>query len=73
MYLPLPATLIAFGICLGVFILAAWQSSKPARPEKGPRMIPWTLIAIMAGGIGVILIAHLMTFAGMEPQRPRRF
>ena len=37
-------------------------------------MIHWTLIAILAAGLAVILLAHLASFAGFDfSQRPGRF
>ena len=69
MYLSLPVSLLAFSGCIGLFILARWRSGQPVRPERGPRMIPWTLIAIVAGACGLILAVHLLSFAGIEPVR----
>lgn len=35
-------------------------------------MIPWTFIAIIAAGVGIIFLAHLLSFTGLDmSQRPR--
>lgn len=73
MYLSLTATLIALGVVIGIFILARWRAGQPVRPERGPRLIPWTLIAIFMGGFAVILIAHLAELAGLDLSQGRRF
>ena len=74
MYLSLPVTLALFIGLVCLFFIARWQGGQPARPERGPRMIPWTLIAILAAGLAVILLAHLASFAGFDfSQRPGRF
>lgn len=73
MYLSLPATLIALAITIAVFILARWRAGQPARPEHGPRMIPWTLIAVAMGGLAIIFAAHLAELGGFDlSQRPPR-
>jgi len=37
-------------------------------------MIPWTLIAVAAGGMAVIFAVHLAELGGLDPsQLPRRF
>lgn len=72
MYLSLPATLIALAICIAVFVLARWRAGQPVRPERGPRMIPWTLIAVVMGGLAVIFLVHLAELGGFDMgQRPR--
>ncbi len=32
-------------------------------------MIPWTFLAIISGGIGLIFLAHLASFAGFDFSR----
>lgn len=74
MYLPLPATIAALILAIAVFVLARWRAGQPLRPERGPRMIPWTLIAVAAGGLAIIFAVHLAELAGLDPsQLPRRF
>lgn len=72
MYLSLTSTLIIFAGCLALFLLARWRSGQPVRPERGPRLIPWTLIAILAAAFGVIMIAHLAELAGLDLSQLRR-
>ncbi len=43
------------------------------RPERGPRLIPWTLIAIIAAGLGLFLIVHLFAYAGFQTGSGRGF
>ena len=72
-YLSLPATLAGLGAVIALFVLARWRAGQPLRPERGPRLIPWTLIAIIAAGVGLFLIVHLVEFTGYEPGSVRRF
>lgn len=72
MYLSLTSTLIALGICAALFAIARWRSGQPVRPERGPRMIPWTMIAIFAAALGVVMLAHLAELAGLDLSQLRR-
>jgi hypothetical protein len=74
MYLSLAPTLTGLALCLGLFFIARWRSGQPVRPERGPRLIPWTLIAIISAAMCVALVVHLVELAGMDPAafRPRR-
>lgn len=72
MYLSLTATLIGLACCSALFFVGRWRAGQPARPERGPRLIPWTLVAIMAAAVGVILIAHLAELGGLDLSQLRR-
>lgn len=59
---------------LAMFIFAGWRSGRPADPLRGPRLIPWTLICIGLAVLMLLLLAHLLSFAGIETgQRVRTF
>tara|TARA_R110002096_G_scaffold1542_2_gene8138 strand:+ start:260 stop:481 length:222 start_codon:yes stop_codon:yes gene_type:complete len=72
MYLSLTSTLIVLGISLAIFMLGRWRGAQPARPERGPRLIPWTLIAIMAAAVAIIMVAHLAELGGLDLSQLRR-
>ena len=70
----LTITLILMTSAAAVFGLSAWRAGRPWNPVRGPRMIPWTVIAILAGAMFLLLLAHLYSFAGIETGRGlRRF
>ena len=52
-------SLAAFGFC-------AWQTRREPDPIKGPRLIPWTGLAITLGFWNLLLVAHLLSFVGIE-------
>ena len=72
MYLSLTTTLVGFAVCVGLFLVGRWRAGQPVRPERGPRLIPWTLIAVLAAAVGVILLAHLAELAGLDLSQLRR-
>ncbi|MEC9250469.1 MAG: hypothetical protein VX501_07455 [Pseudomonadota bacterium] len=72
MYLGLTPTLILLALGVGVFLLARWQSSRPAQPEKGPRMIAWTPVAIAAAVLVLFMLASLAAHMGINLERNPR-
>lgn len=62
----LTLTLILFLTALAGFAWSAWQTRKEPDPVKGPRLIPWTLLAITFGFLILIFAAHLLSFVGIE-------
>lgn len=70
----LPLTLSLMALAAIIFGLSAWRAGRPWNPMRGPRMIPWTVIAILTGAFFLLLLAHLYSFAGVETGRGlRRF
>ena len=72
MHLPLFPTLILLALGVGMFLLARWRGSQPAQPEKGPRMIPWRLVAISSGVLVIFMLASLAADLGIDLSQFRR-
>jgi hypothetical protein len=62
----LSLTLTLFVLSAGAFVFSAWQTRKEPDPAKGPRLIPWTLLSITLGFWLLLLVAHLLSFVGIE-------
>lgn len=62
----LELTLILLFAALAAFAFSAWQTRKEPNPAKGPRLIPWTLLAITLAVFILMLLAHLLSFFGIE-------
>ena len=58
-------TLLAMGLTAAAFAYSAWRSGRPSNPLK-PRMIPWTMVTILAGAVFLFLLAHLFGHFGLE-------
>ncbi|MFC4725096.1 hypothetical protein AB6B38_08130 [Glycocaulis abyssi] len=70
----LTLTLILMIAGLALFAFSAWRSGRPWNPVHGPRMVPWTLICIALAIFLLLLLAHLLSFIGIETgQRVRTF
>lgn len=62
----LTLTLILFIASAAAFAFCAWQTRREPDPAKGPRLIPWTSLAITLGFLLLLLLAHLVSFVGIE-------
>ncbi|MGD2133300.1 MAG: hypothetical protein PVI23_10940 [Maricaulaceae bacterium] len=60
----LTVALIALG--LGVLVFAAWRHGRPPDFAKGPRMIPWMMIVLVAATWLLVMVVHLANLFGLE-------
>ena len=68
MSLSLTLALLAAVVALAIF--AGWRGARPSQPHLGVRMIPWSLIMVLAGVMALMLIVHVAALLGM-PQATR--
>ena len=69
----LTLTLVLMGVFIAGFGLCAWQSGRPSDPARGPRMIPWTLLAIFSATAAIFMLVHLVNLFGFETGQGRGF
>ena len=65
----LPLTL---AIAAGLFALAVfsgWRGARPPNPLKGPRLIPWRMIMLLAAAGLMPMIVHLLNLVGVHTGR----
>ncbi|WP_270374753.1 MULTISPECIES: hypothetical protein [Marinicauda] len=67
----LTTTLIILGVCAAGFAFSAWRTSRPSDPIKGPRLIPWTSLAILFGMGALLMLVHVANIAGIETGQGR--
>ena len=36
------------GMCAMVSVFAGWRGARPPNPMKGPRMVPWRFVMVLA-------------------------
>ncbi|HTN41329.1 MAG TPA: hypothetical protein VLZ84_09280 [Asticcacaulis sp.] len=41
--------------------------------HKGPRMVPWTLLMLLAFTVTLFLIVHLLNLIGIQTKPPERY
>jgi hypothetical protein len=62
----LPLTLVLLAAALALTVFAAWRGALPPNPLKGPRMIPWRFLMILAAALTMLLLIHLTGLFGAE-------
>lgn len=55
-----PLTLVFAAVAACVAVFAGWRGALPSQPVKGPRMIPWRWIMLLATAAGILLLVHYL-------------
>ena len=50
---------------LGVF--AGWRGARPFDPRRGPRMVPWRFVMVLAAALAIVLGFTAARMAGFSP------
>ena len=58
-------TLIALASALALALLFGWLGARPPRPHRGPRLIPYRFLMLLAGVGVVLLLVHVKELAGL--------
>ena len=64
-------TLTLFAAAAGVFALAVWRSSRPSDPLR-PRLIPWTMVMLIAVTVMLVALVHVLAIYGIDLSDMRR-
>lgn len=51
-------SLSLFAVCLALFVLSSWRAGRP-HDSLSPRLIPWRLVIVGSGALGLIDLALL--------------
>ena len=57
-------TLLIAGIALVVALFSGWRGARPPDPVRGPRLIPWQFIMMLAAAAVMLMLAHMAVLAG---------
>lgn len=52
---------------LGLF--AGWRGARPPDPHRGPRMIPWRFIMLLAAAGAILMLVHAVNLMGFTTGR----
>ncbi len=55
-----------------VAVLAGWRGARPPNLAKGPRLIPWRPLMVIAAAFALIMLVHLVNLLGVETGRGQR-
>ena len=68
-----PLTAILTVVCLLCAAGSGYMGAKMPDPRRGPRMVPWRFLMLIAVLVGLMLIVHLLTLLGLKHDQPMRF
>jgi len=52
--------------CATVAVLCGWRGARPPDPMRGPRLIPWRFLMVLAGAAAVLLLVGAVRGAGSD-------
>lgn len=65
----LAPTLALLAVVAALGGLCAWRGARPPNPHRGPRLIPYRFLMVLAGALVIYLCAHLLSLAGVTTGR----
>jgi hypothetical protein len=63
-------TLAVGAAFLALAVFAGWRGARPPNPHKGPRLMPWRFIMLLAAACVVPMIVHAVNLMGFTTGRP---
>lgn len=60
----LKTTLILLAVSVTVGAYAGWRGAQPPNLLKGPRMVPWRFVMVLAAALVMLLLIHLASMGG---------
>lgn len=62
----LTVTLTALFVALAIAVFSGWRGSRPPDLMRGPRMVPYRFVMVLASAVALFMMLHLMTLAGFD-------
>lgn len=67
--LTLPVTLGAAAVGLALAVLCGWRGARPPDLRRGPRLVPYRFLMLLAGAFVVLMLAHAANLLGVRTGR----
>jgi hypothetical protein len=58
-------TLAIAGTLIAVAVGAGWMGARPPNPHKGPRLVPWRPIMLLAAAGSAPFLVHALNLMGL--------
>jgi hypothetical protein len=62
-------TLIVGGALLAFALFAGWRGARAPNPHKGPRMMPWRFLMLLAAAGALLMLVHVVNLMGVTTGR----
>lgn len=63
----LPIVFALAGASAGIAVFAGWRGALPPNPMKGPRLVPWRFIMVLASAAAIGALFMGLRLAGFGP------
>jgi len=63
---------VTLGVILGaagLSVFAGWRGARPSDLVRGPRLIPWRLVMVLAAAVAMLGLVHAANLLGIETGR----
>ena len=67
MDLRLTLILLAGFVAFGLF--AGWRGARPPNPHRGPRLMPWRFLMLLAAALALLMLVHVVNLLGVTTGR----
>lgn len=67
--LSLPVTLALLAVGLGLTLLFGWRGARPPNLKRGPRLLPYRFLMLLAAAWVLVMLVHLANLLGLETGR----
>jgi len=57
-------TLAAAAGLAALAVFAGWRGARPPNPHRGPRLMPWRFIMLLAAAATIPMIVHVLNLLG---------
>ena len=64
----LPTTIALLGASLIVAVFCGWRGARPPDPAKGPRLMPYRALMLLAAALALFLLIHIASLTGLRPE-----
>lgn len=67
--LTLPVTLALLALGLGLTLVFGWLGARPPDLKRGPRLLPYRFLMLLAAAWSLLMLVHLANLAGVQTGR----
>ena len=64
-----PVTLASALVGLALVVLCGWRGARPPDLVRGPRLVPWRFLMVLAAAWVLLMLVHLANLAGVQTGR----
>jgi hypothetical protein len=62
-------TIIALTLCFALAVLFGWLGARPPNLHRGPRLIPYRFLMLLAALGALLMLIHVASLTGLRQDR----